>query len=674
MANLRLILGGDFVPPADRYVEPPEQQLMDAIRAAGLEAPDKIYLDGVIHRFNTGVGNKRDKTGWYIGFGDEPQAARFGCWRSDIEGSWVADIGRTITPAEQMAHARRMAEAREKRDAEREKSREVVANVALDIWNNAATATVDHPYIKRKGIQPHGSRVTGDGRLIVPLYDYVDGALELTSVQYIKDDGSKLYHSGGKTGGCFWTVGSIANQSTFYVAEGFATAATIHEVTGSPCFVSYSASNLTSVVEKIRTMAGNEISIVVVADNDESGVGQRNAEQAAAKHGARVVTPPILGDANDYYMGGGDLAALLDPKVDDGWLVAADDFCAQPAPIKWLVKGWLQENALIMIHGPSGGGKTFTVLDMMLNVAAGTGSWQGLRAKPANVVYLAGEGHHGLRSRIAGWKQHNNITQPINMWLSRDGCDLNTREGYQRVAESIRSLGKTPEMIVVDTLHRFMHGDENSAQDTKTMLDACAGLMSEFGCSVVLVHHTGVSDEAQHRARGSSAWRGALDIEISIRPGKDNQPIEVSQKKSKDAEMADPLYFDLTSINIEGWFDEEGEPVTTAVLQPADAPPKPAKRDSAFDRKRKEFESAWLSANAEVDGRGRPYISRSALLNYLTSNELYTESTANKEMQPSRSGGMINLLTINRIIEPESHGWSVINTEIGASLLLRRNE
>ena len=51
------------------------------------------------------------------------------------------------------------------------------------------------------------------------------------------------------------------------------------------------------------------------------------------------------------------------------------------------------------------------------------------------------------------------------------------------------------------------------------MLNACNGLMKEFDCSVLLVHHTGVSEEAQHRARGSSAWRGALDVEISVVPG-----------------------------------------------------------------------------------------------------------------------------------------------------------
>jgi RecA-family ATPase len=218
------------------------------------------------------------------------------------------------------------------------------------------------------------------------------------------------------------------------------------------------------------------------------------------------------------------LAGLLTPSKD-GWLVPVDEFSAQPAPISWLVKRWLQSQALIMVHGPSGGGKTFVVLDWCLRMASGIDNWCGQKVKAGNVVYLAGEGHHGLRGRIAAWKHHNSAGR-LSMWLSKDGCDLNTPAGYLQVVEQIRLIKEKPEVIVVDTLHRFLSGDENSAQDAKTMLDACGNLMQEFNCSVILVHHTGVSEEAQHRARGSSAWRGALDIEISVVPGKKDVPMQ----------------------------------------------------------------------------------------------------------------------------------------------------
>jgi hypothetical protein len=47
--------------------------------------------------------------------------------------------------------------------------------------------------------------------------------------------------------------------------------------------------------------------------------------------------PPVEGDANDYHQSGGDLAGLLFPPADD-WLVPADSFSEQPAPIRWQIK------------------------------------------------------------------------------------------------------------------------------------------------------------------------------------------------------------------------------------------------------------------------------------------------------------------------------------------------
>lgn len=678
MADLTKILGGPWSPPAAQgvVVTPPEIQMREAMIAAGLEAPDHIVFDGKIHRFRTGTKGRggQDKSGFYVGFLDGVPAGHFGCWRLGLEHPFKADIGRQLTVAEEMANSRRMAEARRMRDEELARSREVAADTVSEIWVNAGAASADHPYLARKGVHPHGARVTGDGRLIVPLYD---DAGELSSLQYISADGDKKYHPGGQTGARYWSVGVVDGAKTVYLAEGFATAATIHEATGAPVFISYSASNLVPVAEIIRRQHDD---LVIVADNDESGVGMRYAEQAAAKYGARVIMPPLPGDANDYAQAGHDLIGLLLPKAD-GWLIPADSFCAQPAPIGWLVKHWLQQDALIMVHGPSGGGKTFVVLDMCLRIASANASanadntttWQGNRVKAGAVVYLAGEGHHGLRGRIAAWKQYHanaNTSGSLNMHLSRDGCDLNTPAGYQRVRDAIRGGGITPSIIIVDTLHRFLSGDENSAQDAKTMLDACNALMQEFSCSVLLVHHTGVSEEAQHRARGSSAWRGALDIEISIVPPKaEDAPIEIVQRKSKDAETAMPLYVHLKSVPITGWLDEDGEQVTSAVIVAADAPAKTEKQDK-LSKHKKMFESAWWHGGAE-ERDGVPYVSRSAFIEYLVANQGLTEGTAKMYTKPSAIGKPVSDLLIGEVIASHEHGWIMLD-EVEASAMMMR--
>jgi len=998
MVDITHILGGPWSPPEAPKFDPPELQLRDSMERAGLRPPREILLDGKLHRFASGTKGSPghgDKPGWYIAFGDGIPAGRFGDWRSGIEVTWRADVGREMTLADEMAHARRLAEAKMLRDAELARKHEVTANTVESIWSGCSPAYPAHPYLRRKGIDTHGARVTGDGRLVVPLFDE-DGAL--STLQYIDAEGGKLYHAGGQTGGMFWMLGTMDEPGVLYMAEGFATAATIHEATGRPCAVAYSASNLVPVCGTLRTLYGVNQSIVIVADNDKSGVGQKYAEQASAKFGARVVMPAEPGDANDFAQGGGDLLGLLVPQTS-GWLVRADEFCQQPAPISWIVKYWLQEQALIMVHGPSGGGKaqpldelvltpegwcemgeikvgdyvigsagfpvlvtgvypqgikpewevsfsngakvrccdehlwdvgkagsrrqilttaeiakkphhswwsvplcrpinyrsnqnplpldpyllgaiigdggitkyvgfssaddeiinevkrslpagheirskgngcdyqitsqrgqpnyvwsalrllglagkksdqkfipdeymtaspmdrlsvlqglmdtdgyvsasngttadfsnssrvlveqvaslvsslggisnpirtketsglpchtvtfrmgkgvnpfrlsrkakrcafggqnlnirvldakptgrmvpmqcisvasddslyvtngyilthnTFVVLDWCLRVAAGVPEWAGSRVKPGTVVYLAGEGHHGLRGRVAAWKHHQR-SGPLSMWLSKDGCDLNTPTGYQKVLESVGALERRPDLIVVDTLHRFLLGDENSAQDAKTMLDACGALMGHFGCSVILVHHTGVSDEAQHRARGSSAWRGALDIEISIVPGKDGAPLEIVQRKSKDAEMAQPIFAELTPVQIPGWYDEDGEPVGSAVVEVV-AAPTPAKKDSKLDSLRKQFEAAWWASGAE-DRDGLPYLTRAGLRSKLIEDGC-SEATADKKMKPGSADQLVGALIVAGIIKPDDNGWVVCSSVHAAALMIAK--
>ena len=665
MADITDIFGGDFTPPIEKIIDPPEIQLKDAMIDHGITPPDIIYMDGQIHRFNSGTKGRSgygDKTGWYVAYDGQVPAGTFGCWRLGVEINFKANIGRQLTAVEEMAHTKRIAEAKALRDAELAKTRELAANTVNQIWENGTHATDDHGYLIKKNVKSHGARVTGDGRLMFPLFD-IDG--NISSLQYVDVNSNKQFHTGGATRGMFWSLGD--DISTIYIAEGFATAASIYEATNKKTIITYSASNLVPVTEIIREKYPHT-DICIVADNDKNGIGLNYATQASAKYGVRVVMPPEQGDANDYVMAGHDLLALLNPPKDD-WLIQADDFSRQPAPIKWLVKGWLQDQALIMVHGPSGGGKTFVVLDWCMHIAAGKQAWGNHRVRHGNIIYLAGEGHHGLKSRIAAWKQYYQV-EHLNMWLSKDGCDLNTPEGYQRVTDNLRTLPKKPSIIVVDTLHRFLLGDENSAQDAKTMLDACNALMNEFECSVLLVHHTGVSEDAQHRARGSSAWRGALDIEVSIVPSTEESPMKIIQRKSKDAELSMPMHVNLYPVKINGWFDEDGEPVSSAIINHVEFEEKLSLKDEKIVKICKDFEMAWESSGSEFRD-GMPFLSRSALSNYLE-NKGMKEHSIDKYLKPGNDKFIGALLDLE-LIRIVNHGWEICDFSWSNSLILLAN-
>lgn len=257
------------------------------------------------------------------------------------------------------------------------------------------------------------------------------------------------------------------------------------------------------------------------------------------------------------------------------------------------------------------------------------------------------------------------------MWISKTGTDLNTAEGYGRVVDAIRAIDQVPVLICVDTLHRFLFGDENSSVDAKTMIDACAALMREFSCSVLLVHHTGVSDEAQHRARGSSAWKGALDIEISVVPAMGETPIQIVQRKSKDAEEAGTIFANLAPVTINGWLDENGEGVTSAVLVTAEAPPE-RKKESNLNTWRKMFASDWWASGAEVVDDS-PFVSRSAPLDYLKIKLDLSEAYAQQYLKPSVTDKLIGALTVAEIVERNGAGFAVISPNVAGAMMMAKN-
>lgn len=658
----------------------PVDQFREAIAQAGLLAPESIVLDGKIHRFRSDVTHK-SKSGWYIGFGDGIVAGSFGCWRQGIESTFCAKIDRKLTAQEYAENQRRLAIARRARDEARERDKEFGAATALSVWEAAGEANADHPYLQRKGIQAHGAKVTGDGKLALPLYN-VEG--ELCSIQYIDADGQKLFHRHGEARGACWLLGSIHASGPIYIAEGFASAATVHEYTGHPTIVAYSAANIVNVARSTRERVGKTREIVIVADNDAINAqgyrtGQRYAEQAARDYGCRCVIPPHEGtDINDFRQSGGDLSELLDPP-DDKWLISADEFCREPEPIRWLVKGWIQRGALHVIHGAPGSGKTFVTLHAAMTMATGGGNWFGQRVKPARVACLVGEGHQGLKARIALWRQHHDRAGDCNMWVSKAGVALDTPQGYQFAATSLRQISSPLDVIIIDTLHRHFEGNENSAQDAARLLSACSAFQQEFGCAVILVHHPGNDEAAQQRMRGSSAFRGAIDHEISVRNPKNGKPIEISQLKAKDSEPQSPKYCTLEQYEVSGWYEESDEDgvtpvqITSCVCVEASAPTT-ATYVSDIEHYKRTLHGAWICSGMTLNDARMPTVSTAAIVEYLVGFGGQKRSAAMAHISPSNIKGLVGTLFAAQIVRVINNGSaiSVIDGAFAASLLLSK--
>jgi phage/plasmid primase-like uncharacterized protein len=256
------------------------EQFRLAIREAGLKPPDDIEPDGQLRHFSTN-GSATDKGGWCVLFDGDVPAGAFGDFRSGVDEKWRGAIGRRLTSQEKAEQKRRFQEARRRRDAKEAERRKAARGEAQAIWKSAKSAPEDHPYLKRKGVKSFGVKVQDDGALVIPVSE--NG--ELHSLQFIEPDGFKHFLTDGLTKGCYFPIGKPDGQ--LYVAEGYATAATIHEVTGHAAVVAFNSGNLLRVAQ---TMRGKfpDISMTVCGDDDADSPAQGNPGLKAGREATEV--------------------------------------------------------------------------------------------------------------------------------------------------------------------------------------------------------------------------------------------------------------------------------------------------------------------------------------------------------------------------------------------------
>ena len=73
---------------------------------------------------------------------------------------------------------------------------------------------------------------------------------------------------------------------------------------------------------------------------------------------------------------------------------------------EFLIEGLAETSSLALAFGDPGCGKSFLAIDIAECVANGV-PFHGRRVRKGLVIYIAGEGHNGLKRRTSAWEQHN---------------------------------------------------------------------------------------------------------------------------------------------------------------------------------------------------------------------------------------------------------------------------
>ena len=259
------------------------------LQAHGARLDGPPAMDGHWRRVAAGgdTGSKRSAS--YRGFLDGRPNGQLVNFKTGERTDWrgrTKALGAETRAASLEDAARRRAE----REAERAARHEATARRAGRLWSKATplpageTALTCHPYLAVKRVGAYGVRLSPAGQLLVPVRD-LEG--RLWSLLLIDADGQKRFLKGGRKNGLMHLIdpnGAI-DHGPVLIAEGYATAATVHEATGWPAVTAFDAGNLESVALAIRerhlTVA------MVVAGDDDHGLDPHRQHRARARRARR---------------------------------------------------------------------------------------------------------------------------------------------------------------------------------------------------------------------------------------------------------------------------------------------------------------------------------------------------------------------------------------------------
>lgn len=200
-------------------------------------------------------------------------------------------------------------------ETETDADRIAAAALAVKLMEKTRTAT-GNAYLTRKGFpalecltltaqHKTGGVTFRAGDVVVPLHD---GTGALVNLQLINSDGLKRTLKGGLVKGtCHAIEGKKQAGKRQWIAEGYATALTVHHLTGETVMVALSSVNLLSLASLVRQKYP-ACQIVLAADRDLNGDGQTRAAAAAQACEGTVALPPVFGDWNDAFMQNGEEA------------------------------------------------------------------------------------------------------------------------------------------------------------------------------------------------------------------------------------------------------------------------------------------------------------------------------------------------------------------------------
>jgi phage/plasmid primase-like uncharacterized protein len=534
---------------SDRVIFAPT--LIEAFERVGVPYPDELEPEpGKLLRFPTN-GRRDDLAGWLRVFHDQDGAV-FGNWRSGESWTWQRERdGPPPDPAELAAIRQRADEARQQAEAERESGHREAARKAAATWAASEPAS-EHAYSTAKGIKPYVARQR-NGWLVIPVFD---GDGNIQSVQSIDPTGKKLFLPGGRMAGGRCWIGEPDDAGPILLAEGYATGCTLHEATGWPVCVCFTAGNLRAVACNVRERFPLA-KLIVAGDNDRHTDGNPGA--AKAKEAARLVRAAVVlpsfddadgTDFNDVARQAGldevrrQIQEMLEPPPKEApkqkarpnlqWVqsfVLSQEEKAMLTDPEWVYRDLLVQGHVVAIIAEPNGGKT-TIMAHVAGEIADRYEVFYVNADTAGSdakAWLAHAEAHGYTMLLPDMKAGLSMDDVVQQLIKMNEVEAD----YSGIVFVFDTLKKMTEVI--------------NKSKARALYQVLRGLSAK-GMTVVLLGHTNkyYDDNGRPIYEGTADLRADIDELIYFIPQKHTDgSMTVSSEPDKRRADVKPITFQI---------------------------------------------------------------------------------------------------------------------------------
>lgn len=262
------------------------------------QVPPNILFDGKAHRVPIDSSDKKKSFSYKIEYENSGEDAYFVRLNNYRTGDYYSCVIRPefASDVDIKALQKKLEEKSAQQKIEINIRQETAALEADKYFHRWPESGSNSYMIKKRISKLYGARMS-NASIVLPIRD-IEG--KLWSYQLISERG-KYFLKDSKTWECFHLIGEIKDK--LYLAEGFATAVTIHECALSAVAVCLSATNMVEVAKVFRAKYP-DLKIIVCSDTDK--VGEKCGQKAATLVKGFFHPPPFgfvhpdYTDWNDY--------------------------------------------------------------------------------------------------------------------------------------------------------------------------------------------------------------------------------------------------------------------------------------------------------------------------------------------------------------------------------------